>query len=245
MRGVGHAVHRLKMSAVFWPPNPNELLSATRIVARRRHVGGQVEPGASGSGSVRLIVGGMQPSRIDRIVTIASIAPAAAERVAEHRLVGRDRHPAGVVAEDRPDGLQLGLVALGRRGRVGVDVVDVGRRRGRPSRAPAGPPGPRRSRRVPGSVMCDASAVAPYPTSSARISTPRASACSSDSRIDHAGAFADDEAVATGIERPRRAGRIVVPRRERPHRRRSRRPSPRRSRPRRRRRSSRPRRRGG
>ena len=30
-----------------------------------------------------------------------------------------------MLAEDRPDRLQLGLVALGRRGRVGVDVLDV------------------------------------------------------------------------------------------------------------------------
>ena len=71
------ASNRRKMSAVFWPPNPNELLSAVRTSGGLRDVRRQVEPAPAGSGSSRLIVGGTQPSRIVRIVTIASIAPAA------------------------------------------------------------------------------------------------------------------------------------------------------------------------
>ena len=105
-------------------------------------------PAACSSGSSRLIVGGMQPSRIARIVAIASIAPAAPsvwpsiDLLAEIATFGR------VVAEDRADRLQLALVAL-RRGRgVGVDVLDLGRVEARlVERAPRRPDRPDAARR--------------------------------------------------------------------------------------------------
>ena len=48
---VGHPSHRVKTRAVFWPPKPNELLSATRISRGARDVRRQVEAlGAPGRG---------------------------------------------------------------------------------------------------------------------------------------------------------------------------------------------------
>src|SRR5204863_2911367 len=74
---VGHSVHGRKTRAVFWPPNPNELLSAAWTSRRVATSGVRSSPSAPGSGSVRLMVGGMHPSRIVRTVAIASMAPAA------------------------------------------------------------------------------------------------------------------------------------------------------------------------
>ena len=113
---------------MFWPPNPNELLRATRTSRCDGDVGRQVEAlaGRIGIGQVdrrrdaALADGQDRGDGLDRA--------GGAEGVADHRLVGGHGDPPGVLAEDRPDGLQLGLVALRRRGRVGVDVVDVGRR---------------------------------------------------------------------------------------------------------------------
>ena len=55
LQGVlGHASHRRKTRAVFWPPNPNELLRAIRTSRRAADVRGQVQsprrpgPGRSG-----------------------------------------------------------------------------------------------------------------------------------------------------------------------------------------------------
>ncbi len=49
------------------------------------------------------------------------------------------------------------------------------------------------------------------------MGAPRRWACSSDSRIENAGAFADDEAVALGVEGAAGALRLVIARGERAH----------------------------
>ena len=66
--------------------------------------------------------------------------------------------------------------------------------------------------------MCDESAVAPYPTISAKGVAPRASGVLERLEDDGAGPFADDEPVPPTVKRARRGGRVVVPGREGPHR---------------------------
>ena len=148
-RVVGHASHRVKTSAVFCPPNPNEFDSATRTSHEAAWFGVRSSPAAAGVGirevdrrrDAAVADGEDRGDRLDR--------PGRTQGVAEHRLVGRDRERAGVVAEDRLDGLELGLVALGRRGRMGVDVLHLLGRDDRPSRAHAARRGPPRCRRAP------------------------------------------------------------------------------------------------
>src|SRR5213592_518334 len=65
---LGHCSHRLKMRAAFWPPKPNELDSPTRTSRCFDRPGVRSRPAAASSGCSRLIVGGMQPVRMARIV---------------------------------------------------------------------------------------------------------------------------------------------------------------------------------
>ena len=164
--------HRSVRSSVPPPEDERRVLAAepervgqrARRPCATRDVGREVEAlGRSGSGSSRLIVGGMQPSRIARIVAIASIAPAAPSVWPSIDLLAVTATSRRVVAEDRPDRLQLGLVALRRRRRVGVHVVDLGglharlveRPPRRPHRADAARRRQRDVRRVGGRAVAD------------------------------------------------------------------------------------------
>ena len=161
-RGLRSSVipsHRRKIRAVFWPPNPNEFQGHPHV-RRSSPFGVRSSPSAPRVG-IHEVDRRRHAAVADRLDRDDRLDRACrAERVAEHRLVGRDRDLGRVLAEDRPDRLQLGLVALGRRGRVGVDVVDLVRSMPafsiarRAARTAPIPPGA-------GSVMCAASAVAP------------------------------------------------------------------------------------
>ena len=72
-------------------------------------------------------------SRMARIEKIASIAPAAPSRWPIADFVEDMATPFGPVADQPLDGAQFDLVAERRRGAVGIDVVDVVRRRCRPA----------------------------------------------------------------------------------------------------------------
>src|SRR5439155_1393134 len=132
-------------------------------------------PSPAGSTGWRLIVGGTQPSRILRIVTIASIAPAAPRLCPIIDLLA---------VIDSSSAWSPKIVRIACSSALSPSGVDVAwaltwatsagwrpalarARRAAPT-API-PPGA-------GSVMCEASAVAPYPMTSARIPTPRAGA---------------------------------------------------------------------
>ena len=215
---LGHASHRVKTRAVFWPPNPNELLRATRMSRCDGDVRGQVEAlaGRVGVGQVdrrrdaALADGQDRGDGLDRA--------GRAEGVPEHRLVGGHRDPPGVVAEDRPDGLQLGLVALRRRGRVGVDVVDVGRRQAglleRPPRRADGADATRRRQRDVRGI--GRRAVADELGQRLARRGPRRARAPRGRRTP--AALAADEPVAPAIERPRGRRRVVVAGRQRAHR---------------------------
>src|SRR5262249_42660484 len=69
--------HRPKSRLTFWPPKPNELVSATSIGAGRATLGTQSN-GISGSTSARLGGGGIKPWCRARMLATASRLPAAA-----------------------------------------------------------------------------------------------------------------------------------------------------------------------
>ena len=122
---VGHPSHRVKTRALFWPPKPNELLTATRIGRSRATLGVRSSPAAASSGSSQVdrrrddAVAQAQDRghRLDRA--------GRAEGVAQHALVGRHADLAGAGAEEPAEHLQLRPVALRRRGGVGVHVLHV------------------------------------------------------------------------------------------------------------------------
>ena len=124
----------------FWPPKPKALTRATRTSRCRATSGVRSMSPTPGSGSVRLSVGGTQPSRIASSIATAAMAPGGAQRVADGALGGGDGDPRRPLAEERPDGGQLLHVAARRARRVGRDEVDARRRRCPPCAAPDGPP---------------------------------------------------------------------------------------------------------
>ena len=99
---VGHASNRRKTRAVFWPPKPNELLSAVRTSRRA--------PGRRQVEALRVLVRVVEVDR-RRDEPLADgqdrddglDGAGGAQGVAEHRLVGGHRDRPGVVAEERPD----------------------------------------------------------------------------------------------------------------------------------------------
>ena len=135
------------------------------------------------------------------MTAIDSIAPAAPRVWPSIDLLAVTATRPTPVAEDRPDRLELGPVALGGRGRVGVDVVHLRRREaGLLERASGGPdradPARRRERdvrRVGGRAVAD--------DLGERL---RAASLGVLERLEdeHAGTLADDEAVARLVERP-------------------------------------------
>ena len=101
-----------------------------------------------GSGSTRLIVGGTAPSRIAWIVAIDSIAPAAPSVCPSIDLLAVIETHGPCSPSSVARRLELGAVALGRGGRVGVDVVQLVRRHARLlERTPAGTDGAGAARR--------------------------------------------------------------------------------------------------
>ena len=113
----------------MWPPKPNELLSASsspsgsaaRLAPDDVEVHVVVEVLEVGGRRGQAVV--QREERRDRLDRAGG-----AEQVPGHRLGGRDADAVGRVAERRADRLRLGDVADRRRGRVGVDVHDVGGR---------------------------------------------------------------------------------------------------------------------
>ena len=148
------------MSAVFWPPNPNELLRTARTGRAAATFGVRSRPSASGSGSARLIVGGTQPSRMVRIETIASIAPAAPSvwpiidllavieiRPAPSPKIVRIAWSSAL----SPSGVEVAWALTWSMSSGVRPALSSARRAARTAPIPPGA----------GSVMCDASAVAP------------------------------------------------------------------------------------
>ena len=149
---------------------------------------------------------------------IASIAPAAPKQWPGRALGRGDRGAARVLLAERDlDHLRLGGVAERRRGRVRVDVADLGRLdarvvdRGphRAGRALAGRVGLGHVRRVGRHAVADQLGV-----------DLRAARLRALELLEHdrAGGLAHHEPVAVGVERPRGALRVVVAPRERAHR---------------------------
>ena len=165
----GHQTLR-KTRATLWPPKPNELLSAATSPSRsgagvavddvevdRRRRGRR---GSRSAGAMPVV------QREDRGDGLDGAG--GAEQVAGHRLRAADRDVVGGVAERRADRAGLGDVALRGRGRVRVDVDDVGRPRG-PALSSAARMARRRRRGPRGraAAMWWASAVMPAPATSA------------------------------------------------------------------------------
>ena len=99
------------------------------------------------------MVGGMRLLRIVISEATASTAPAADQGVADHRLVRRDRDARHALAEHGRAAHGFHLVVLGRRGAMGVDVVDLVRRKvGIGERVPDGRDDRRAVRARPGAV---------------------------------------------------------------------------------------------
>ena len=132
----------------FVPPKPNELDSAT-LISRFFASCGTRSIAVSTEGLSRLSVGGTILSRIASAEKIASIAPAAPSKMTGRRFCRRHREPARAVAEQTFDRLELDLIAHRRRRAVGVDVVDLARRRRRRASVPPSCSGkPRRRPRL-------------------------------------------------------------------------------------------------
>ena len=169
--------------------------------------------------SSRLIVGGTTRSRSARMLKIASIAPARAEAVAGRALRRRDRRPPGVLLAERElDHLRLGRVAERRRGRVRVDVADLGRLDAgvlerhphRPRRALAGRVGLGDVRRRPPTRRSRAAR-----RRSSRRAPARGSSSSSTSTAAASPITSPSRPLSNGREAP--CGIVVAPR-ERAHR---------------------------
>ena len=144
-----HPSHRRNTSAVFWPPNPNELDIAASTVARRRDVRREVEAHALGVGVVEVDRrrDAALADRLDRRDRLDRAGRA--ERVARASTCWRSPPPS----------------ARGRRRSSGATAArpcrprastSRGRSRGRSRRAPCppspargGPPAPRRCRPAP------------------------------------------------------------------------------------------------
>ena len=140
-----------------------------------------------------------------------------AEQVPGHRLGGRHGQLPRVLAEDPLDGERLELVVVGRRGAVRVDVVDVGGREARVLQ--------RAGHRARGAVALGIGRrhvmrVARHPVPHDLAVDPGVAPARVLERLQHedAPALAAHEAVAPGVERPRRLLRLVVARRHRLHR---------------------------
>ena len=155
--GLGHAVlldgvgggapqALRKAMATLWPPKPKELFSAARSPSGSvALLGGDVEADVLGVVEVDrrrhdpVVQGQHGGHRLQRA--------GGTEQVAGHRL-GRGDAPGRRRRRRAPLRIATGLgdVALRRRRRVGVDVLDVGRRPGRPRGARSSSPGWRRAR---------------------------------------------------------------------------------------------------
>ena len=123
---LGHQPsQRRRTMAAFWPPKPKALTSATSQVALPRPQRRQVE-----RAGVLVGVDEVERGRHDAVLERLDRGhrgdgAGRAEGVADGRLGGRDADLAGVLADERVDGDQLGRVALGRARGVGADEVDA------------------------------------------------------------------------------------------------------------------------
>ena len=124
----GHAGSAVMIRQAFWPPKPKELERTVDDLL----LAGVVRHDVERDGRIGDLVvdrrrndagahGLHREHRLDRARR--------GERVADHRLVRADRHAAQALAEHLLERHRLHLVVLRRAGAVGVDVLDLVRRR--------------------------------------------------------------------------------------------------------------------
>ena len=205
---MARSPQRRSAMAAIWPPKATDSLSAVSS-ARRRPTSGMQSRSHSGSGSVRLSVGGAKPSRSASAVIASSTLPAAFTRWPSIDLVPLTQTLSAARPSARRMPARLDQVVLLRAGAVGVDVADFVGRQPRVAQRDGDQVGQGLALGVePGDVM----GLGQHLAAGQLGIDP----CAASERVaepfddEHGRAFAHHESAAMPVERPAGLLRIVV-----------------------------------